>query len=270
MASWCRAGLTAAVVAAVMAGGCTTPKPPALEPGSLWDRVRNGTTPGLVLQTALVDRPAGDEYLTTGLWATAGRPLPHQLAALLGHNGIRVGVLTGVIPGEFAAVMTVDAELLAPTNRTFTAGRPRVVPVSGPAAAVSVTATADLAADPVPVELTNAECGLQITAGPTAADRVKLVCEVQVQHGDKQALLALSPDAGGFTRQEKKPLKAFPALTFEVVLGPDDYLVVGPTDAPAGKLGGAFFLASDPVRARQRLLVIRAGRAGGAAGGRSG
>ena len=239
------------------------PKVKPFAAGSLWDQVRGGSAPGLVLRTALVDRPAGDGYLNAGLWAAASRPLPHETAALLGHNGIRVGVISGVIPGEFDALMKADAELLAHTDRTFQPGRPRVVPVSGPAAKLVLATTADLAADPVPLTLTGAECGLQITATPTATDLVKLVCEVQIQHGDSQAMLTLGADGVGFSRTEKKPLQAFPALTFELTVGPDDYLVVGPTDSPAGKLGAAFFLDSDSVRARQRLLVVRAGRLAG-------
>jgi hypothetical protein len=122
-----------------------------------------------------------------------------------------------------------------------------------------------LAADAVPVELTAAECGLSVTARPGEGDRVTLVCEPQVQHGDKQAWLKPSADGTEFTRRDAKPLEAFPTLAFEVTLGPQDYLLIGPADDPADTLGQAFFYAATESRARQRVLVIRALR-GPAAG----
>ncbi len=261
-------GRVLAVAATLLAAGCLLPKAADLRPATLWDRVRGGTTDGLVVRTGLLDRPAGDAYLGQGVWATAGRPLPPELTTLLAHNGLRVGVFTGIIPGEFDKLIRSDAALVDARDRPLQPGRSKVVPVNGPVDRVALAVLADLAADPSPLDLTAVECGLQITARPTGSDLVELVCEPQIQYGDKQTLLKPTSDNTGFTSQERKPLKTFPALTFTVTLGPADYLLVGPTAEPAGKLGGAFFVDATPDQVRQRVLVVRAGRQPGPVEGR--
>jgi hypothetical protein len=42
-----------------------------------------------------------------------------------------------------------------------------------------------------------------------------------------------------------------------VSVGPQDYLVIGPTELPVGKLGGAMFLTDNDGRNRMRVLVVR-------------
>jgi hypothetical protein len=203
--------------------------------------------------------------LSRGLWASAGAPVPHELAALLAQNGLRVGVLTGMVPGEFDQLITSEHAAISPTHRTLQPNKPKVVPVNGPLGRCSYRVVHDLAADPARVELTGAECGLSVTARPADGGRVTLLCEPQVQHGEKQAWLKPTTDGSGFARRDAKPLEAYPTLAFEVTLGPQDYLVVGPADDPVDTLGQAFFYAAAEDRVRQRVLVIRALRGPAAA-----
>lgn len=230
-----------------------------------YDRIRAMSGSGLAVRTVLLERPAGDPFLSRDLWASAGKPLPHEQSALLARNGLRVGVLTGLVPGEFDQLVTSEHAAVNPMHRTMQPNKPKVVPVNGPLARCSYRAVPDLAADPVPVELTAAECGLSVTARPAGGDRVTLACEPQVQHGDKQAWLKPSADGTEFTRRDAKPLESYPALGFEVTLGPQDYLLLGPADDPADTLGQVFFTTATEDRARQRVLVIRALRGPAAA-----
>jgi hypothetical protein len=87
-----------------------------------------------------------------------------------------------------------------------------------------------------------------------------LHCELQVQHGDRQGWLKPSADGTAFAREDHKPLAAYPTLSWEVTVGPSDYLVVGAAEQPADTLGQAFFFAAGDGRQRQRVLVVRAGR----------
>ena len=252
---WKASGLLVLVCAA--ATGCLFRGSDSRSAG-WYDRVRAMTGSGPAIRTVLIERPAGDPFLSRGLWASAGKPLTHEQSALLARNGLRVGVLTGMVPGEFEQLITSEHATINPMHRTLQPNKPKVVPVNGPLERCSYRAFHDLAADPTPVELAAAECGLSVTARPGEGDRVTLVCEPQVQHGDKQAWLKPSADGTEFTRRDAKPLEAFPTLGFEVTLGPQDYLVVGPADEPADTLGQAFFYAATENRARQRVLVIRA------------
>jgi hypothetical protein len=227
---------------------------------ALLDRARSPApgTGGLLLNTRLIEQPLGDAYLNAGLWDAAARPLGHEQSALLARNGLRVGVLSGVLPDPFDRLVHSEATTVSPMLRTVVPGQAKVVPVNGPLEQCSYLTVSELAADPQPVELTSAECGLAVTAVPAAGRRVKLTCAFQVQHGDKRAWLAETADGSEFTRRDRKPMETFPGLTFEVTVEPDDYLLVGPTADPIDTLGQAFFVTPDGLP-RQRVLVIRAG-----------
>lgn len=240
-----------------VSAGCL-PKAEQLRPAAIWDRMRGAGPGGFVVRSALIERPAGDAYLNRGLWAEAGRPLAPELTALLGQNGLRVGVFTGVLPGEFDRLVQTGHSTIDAMDRSFAPGRAKVLPVNGPSDRAAFRLLTDLAASPVPCDFVAVECGFSVTASKFDGDRVKLVLEPQLQHGDKQLYLKASADETGFTRQDRKPLEAYAALTFEVTVGPKDYLIVGPTADPADTLGSAFFFHATPDRVRQQLLVIRA------------
>ncbi|MFO0849527.1 MAG: hypothetical protein U0871_13370 [Gemmataceae bacterium] len=252
----------------VVAAGCFSPD---LGPrqANWFDRVREQTgaalADGLVLRTGLIELPPGDPFLTTELWAAAGKPVPHEQAVLLARNGLRVGVLGGLTPARFDALTASDATFKFGTDRTFKPGAPRVVPVNGPLDRAAVRTVADLSADPAERTFTAAECGLSVTARPAAGGRVTLTCEPQVQYGDKELFLTAAADGSGFARTDHKPREAYPALRFEVTLAADEYLVVGPTAEPDGTLGQALFFDAADGRVRQRVLVIRATAGAGGA-----
>lgn len=223
--------------------------------------VRGLTTPGpdgLYVQTTFIEQPAGDAYLTKGLWAAAGKPLAHELVTLLAMNGLRVGVFTGNPPGEFDRLISSDHTTINPTFRTMQPGKPKVIPVNGPIDQLDYRAVTVLTADPTRTSGTDAECALSLTAWPADNNRVRLVCELLVQHGDRQSWIAPTSDGTAFTRQERKTLETFPTLSWEVMLSPGDYLVVGATDDPVGTLGHAFFFPTVNGVVRQRVFVTKA------------
>lgn len=252
-----------------LATGCVLPKEVGSRTAGWYDRVRGGTgnpagAGGLYLQTALLDRAAPDPFLSGDLWSTtaATNPLSAEQSALLELNGVRVRVVGGIPPAQLVSLLSSE-DALSPMARTVRPGTPKVVPVNGPVDAARFAVRRDLKADPSPTELTDVECGLAVTARPADGGRVTLRCAPQVQFGDRQQYLKPTADGTGFARQEQKPLDAYPTLGFEVTVGPGEYLVVGPTADPAGTLGQAFFYATAGDRVRQRVLVVRAGKAGG-------
>ena len=247
---------------AAAAAGCF-PRVEDIRPKAIWSRFGGSTPNDMLLRTMLVERAAGDAYLSNELWAGATRPLTHELSTLLAHNGFLVGIHSGVLPGEFERLMHTESSVVDPKERTFRPGKSRVVPIHGPIPLMQCKVLADLAADPAARTYTALECGLSVTANPIHADRVKLLCEPQVQFGDKELSLKPTADNSQFTRQERKPLETFNTLTFEVTLGPDDYLLFGPTENPADRLGQAYFVPVTAERARQRVLIVRALRPAG-------
>jgi hypothetical protein len=254
-----RPGLLIGVVLLAACVGCF-PKAEQLRPDAVWDRLRGANPDAFIVRTMLVEAPAGDDSLTRDAWATAGRPLRHELSALLAQNGLRVGTFTGVLPGDFERLTRTPHATLDAMDRSFTPGKPKVVPVNGPLDHLTYRDRTDLAAEPTPWDFAAVECGFSVTIAAAAGNAVKLTFEPQLQHGDKQLFLKPTADGTAFARDDRKALKGYPALAFDVTLGPKDTLVIGPTADPAETLGGGFFLSAANDRVRQRVLVVRAAK----------
>ena len=212
-------------------------------------------TTGVILTTGLIELPPGDPYLTDQLWRDATDPLPHKLSGLLLRNGVRVGVLGGLKPARFDALLASEATFRHGTHRTLPAGVAKVIPMNGPIDRCDLTHFADLTGPGRPLAMTAAECGLSVTGGP-ADGGVRLRLEPVAQYGDKELGVRLT-DAG-LTRDDHRPREVFPALAVEVTLSAGEYLVVGTTADPGDTLGRALFLDATESRVRQRVLVVRA------------
>jgi len=143
--------------------------------------------------------------------------------------------------------------------RTSSIGRPRVVPVNGPLPKCELEYTSSFEAGAERRVYPSAECGLQVIAIPTQNGGMKLKCELQIQHGERQPFLQPSADGSNLTRQDQRPAESFTTIAWEVTLDREAALVVGPTEEPMGTLGQAYFFAGDADRPRQRILVIQAG-----------
>ncbi len=257
-------GLAAAAVC-----GCL---PTAGEPAGGWvSRMRPLAPPAappdaVVLHTALLDRPFPDPYLDDALWAAAGQPLPAEVRALLAENGLRAGVVGGVVPGEFQKLLTSELSCVNPREMRFSAGKATVAAVNGPVDAAAFDVLADLGGEPRRVALDQARFGVSVAPRVGPDGRVTLACEPQAQHGDRREWLRPTEDGTGFAWHEETPVEKFPPLAFELTVGPTEYLVIGAFADRPGTLGDAAFRADANGRPRQRVLVLRA--APGAPAGR--
>lgn len=208
----------------------------------------------VAFDTKLLEQPVGEPFLDNRLWRETSDPLPHQLTALLAANGLRVGVLTGGTTWEFARLADQECTVIAPTRRRTSAGKPKAIPVNGPLDRCTADVTPAFTDDARKLDLKAAECGLIATATPRPTGKVAVRCEFHLQHGEKRAWW--TPTAGGgFERTEGRTTEAFPTLTFEVELDPDDALVVGPTRGTEESLGAAYFHTADG--SKQRVLVVK-------------
>jgi hypothetical protein len=214
-------------------------------------------TTGVILTTGLIELPPGDPFLTAGLWREASDPLPHAASGRLARNGLRVGVLGGLKPARFDALLASEATFRDAHHRTLPPGAGKVIPVNGPLDRCAFAHFADLTGPGRSLTLTAAECGLSVSGGP-AVGGVKLRLEPVIQHGDKELGLKLAADGSGITRDDRRPREAFPTLGVELTLAAGDYLVVGSTPDPGDTLGRALFFHESDSRVKQRVLVVRA------------
>lgn len=213
----------------------------------------------IVLRTVLLERPTGDPYLCTDLWTSTMKPLPPETAALLAENGLRVGTFPSNAPADLLERINAGDGTVRPSETTANFGEAKVLPINGPIPQSTFQVFDDIGAKPNWYEMTNVSFGLAVT-GTTENGKLKLVFEPKAQHGDRQGWLRPTLDGIGFVRQDQKEIERFSKLAFELAILPGEYLVIGPTEQPATKAGGAMFVTDANGGSRMRVLVVRAWR----------
>jgi hypothetical protein len=217
---------------------------------------------GVYVQSVLIERPIGDALLDRELWA-AGLPAARDATrALLCENGLRATVLGGNLPAGFHRAFASGSETVSPQELRFATRKDTVIPTAGPTDPCEYEVLTGLGGTRARVSLRQAQSGVLVRPEPTTDGRVKLWCEPQVQHGQRQDWLRPTADGTQFVVQGELPLERYPALGFEVILAPGEFLVIGwPADQP-GTLGEVMFAVEAGGQPRQRVLVLRAGRSG--------
>jgi hypothetical protein len=213
----------------------------------------------VLLHTRLIEQPLGDEYLSHTLWTQTANPLPHGSSAVLGANGIRVGLISGVIPADLERLATSEAAIVDASLRIVLSDLPKPVPIKSSGEMVNLEVVRTSGDAPESIEISNAEFALIVTATPTTDGQVKVRCEPRIQHGEKQPHWGPTADGTSFERNDLRPTEQFPTLAWEVTLARHEVLLVGSTEEEApGNLGATFFRLRDTLRQRQRVLAIQA------------
>jgi hypothetical protein len=241
--------------------GCTDP--PTVNPHSLFDRFRPLQTPAgpdvVEMQVALIERPLYDSFLVHDLWAEVDEQilsLPQKLA--LDENGFRVGQVGGFAPTGLQKLLVSERSNANPRRIYVHAGNPASLTL-GP---VMPVCRFELPRDgeAIPVSLDQAECLLSVVPSLAGEDRIKLAFTPQIRYGQAQAVPRPTEDRQGFILRSEQPNKTFAALTWEVTLAPNQYVLVGArTDRPQS-LGHQSFLRGDEPVPVQRLLALRVSR----------
>lgn len=213
----------------------------------------------LLLQSTLIDQPLGTPFLEHDVWLATTSPLSHRDEAMFERNGLRLGVLSGIIPSEFERLISAEESTLNPMMRTLPPNSAKVIPIVGPLPECEFTAANTLFETAETFHYEDVEAGLSIVGEPLNLDRIRLYCELRLQHGDKQSYLEPSDDGSRFTKTNRKPLHDFPTLKWTVDLDRNDFLILGPTVNPANSIGGTLFFDETPGRVRHHILVLRAG-----------
>jgi hypothetical protein len=212
---------------------------------------------GAYVEALLVERPVGDAVLDHDLWHSAKPPMPAETAVLLAENGLRVRVVTGSLPPAFRRLLETDA--IEPHGYTFGTRPDVVVPTATPPDPCTFRVLADVAGARKDVSLKAARCGVLVRPTWGGDGKLRVWCEPQVQHGERVDRFEPNGDGTGLTVTGEVPTERYPGLGFEVILGPDDHLVIGSPSAAEGTLGEAAFTAEADRQTRQRVLLIRGG-----------
>ncbi|HUR53062.1 MAG TPA: hypothetical protein VMZ71_02945 [Gemmataceae bacterium] len=252
------------VCAAVVAAGC-------LDKASRPDapvRARSfgPTSPpaeGVYIDHVLIEQPVGDPFLNRELWSVGPAAAPPSVTALLAENGLRASVIGGNLPPKFQALVGSEPDTVNARRFVFGSAKEHVVPTAGPTDPCTFDLLTDLAGKRTQVTLRQARSGVMVRPEATADRRIKVWCEPQIQHGERQEYLRPTADATQFVMQGEVPTERYTGLGFEAALGPNEYLVIGWSADESANLGSAMFGVEAAGRKRQRVLVIRAGQLGG-------
>ena len=240
--------------------GCVAPKTHT----TAWlDRFRHLGGPkgpdAVMMDVALIERPLGDGYLNRTLWTVADEQvIALESRAILEDNGFRIGQIGGITPVELQTLLTSERSCANPRRITSKAGKPAQL-LLGPAVA-ACKFQIERQGQPVPVDLAQAECTLEVTPTLTPDGRTKLRFVPIVQHGVPELKPRPTADRSGWMLAEEKPSQRYDEMAWEVTLAPNEYVVVGGRFERPETLGHQCFLRRDEQTPVQRLLVIRTGR----------
>jgi hypothetical protein len=244
-----------------VAGGCT---PTEKVSSTSWlpglSAFRGPVGPDVVrMEVALLERPLGDPYLNQDLWQFADeRVVGPDRKAAVEEGGFRVGQVSGrLTPPGLLALLTSPRCCVNPRGVSVHAGHPTPLDL-GPVLPVC-RFQIDRDGQPAPAEFTEAQCRLMVV--PSLADDGTLTLRFtpQVVHGSAEHVYRVSDDHSGLTMVSQRPTQEYPELSWEAVLPPDEYLVIGGRYDRPGTLGHECFVRPDEPAPVQRLLVIRAG-----------
>jgi hypothetical protein len=243
--------------------GCTLP---AHVKGTSWvDALRSGTAVGpnmVLIETALIERPVGDPYITRELWQDADELfVDFDKQEALHANGLRVGQIIGAPSAGFQTLLLSPrfcrnpSRLMVPSGKTVTQYLGPVLPHSSFDVVLGDTRTG--------LEVDKAGFAFDVQATLTRDGRTRLVFTPKVETAENALPFRASPEEGSWVLQVERPSRKFAPLGWEVTLAPGQYLVVGSLSDKAGTFGSAALVQEDDETAVQRLFVIRTNRSGG-------
>jgi len=248
-----------AVPLVVLLAGCLWPRTTG---GVNWTRPFSGPVGAdvIAIEVAVLEVPAGDRFINASLFTQIDdQILSPEIRQRLDENGLHVARVNGRPPDALLDLLTSE-------RSNHNARHVRVRSNNGtnvPLGSVREVCQFQLAADGKEemIALEQAQCMLQVT--PALADEGKITVQFlpQIQHADRKRQGQLIPTIA-LALQGNHATDSYPALRWEVVLNPNEYVVVGTRFDKSQSLGYRFFVTAEGEKPTQRLLAIRTSRFG--------
>jgi hypothetical protein len=211
------------------------------------------------MDVALVATAAGDPFVNEELWAQADdQVLSLEQKALLDDNGFRVGQVGGVPPAGLQALLTSKRTCSDPRHIQQHAGKPTRLSL-GPVLPVCEFQIRQEDRT-IPVVLEQAECTLVVVPTLTPDGRTRLRCTPEIPHGHVTVGPQPDHDRTLWMLQKQQPTESYPALSWEVTLAANEYVIVGGRFDRPESLGHQCFIRTGEAVPQQRLLAIRTTR----------
>jgi hypothetical protein len=211
------------------------------------------------MDVAILELPIGDRTINEDIWALADeQAFSMEAKAVLDDNGFRVGQVGGITPPELQALLTSERSCTQSRRIQLHADNPHYVTLGS--AATPCRFQLHQGRDEVPVALEKGQYSLVVVPTLTEEGRTKLRFTPQIQTGSPRLLPRPKGDGSGWEWQEQRTAEDYTAMSWEVTLAPNEYVLVGGRYDCPNTLGNASFIRPDEPKPVQRLLVIRTAR----------
>jgi hypothetical protein len=226
---------------------------------------------GVIVEVAPLIVPIGDRYANDEIWTTTDEQiLPAATRVRLEENGLRVGVVSsGRTPDGLQKLLT--SKRSNPDNNSDLFQRTDGGTITCKPLAELPHCEFPLRGDEQPEvkSFDSAKCRFEIVPSVAGEGKVRLVFTPQIEFDDQEKWKRLNPGVA-LPVQGQRSTESFVSMRWEVVLGLNDYAVVGARFDKRPSLGFLFFVNADSEKPSQRLLAVRAyqlraGRSGGEA-----
>lgn len=245
----------------VLLVGCITSE--SARPKNWWGKLKPFQGPAgndvVMMDVALLERPVGDLYINQDFWRTADEQvIALERKAVMEDNGFRIGQVGGITPVGLQALLTSDRSCVNPRRIQLHADNATTLTLGPAMPRCQFQVHEEGQARPATFE--GATCSLVVVPSLTREGRTRLHFTPQIQYGQAALLPQPAADRSGWEMQEQRPTERYDALSWDVTLASNEYVVIGACFDKPDTLGHQSFIRRDEVTPLQRLLVIRTAR----------
>lgn len=215
------------------------------------------------IEIALIERRVGDKYINTDVWSYINEQvIDIDRKPAVEANGFRTGTVVGSVPAGLHALLTSERCCINPRCYMMPVGKERRIMLNSPQSKFCY----DIKDNGLTIseELASARCSLMVVPSFTDDGRTCLKFTPQVEHGETIPSMHAAKDLSGWVLEYGPKKKQYRQLSWEVVLSPNEYYIVGGLVELPNSLGMQCFLDKSYGTPVQRMLVLRiASTAGG-------
>ena len=213
----------------------------------------------IAVDVAFIECPYGDRFLAEELWQRGDEHIDLDVQPVLEENGLRVCRMGGVLPDRLQALLSSPRTCTQPRRLRADLGEPTPVLVGSkhPYLAIQYR-DGNKARD---IQLAQAQCLFDITPIKGEDDILRLRFRSRLRHGRPLIETKVANEPGGSLRwsmEKSEPTEELPAVTWELPVRPDEFIVIGTRLDRTGTFGQACFLSPEKANRKQTVLVLRA------------
>jgi hypothetical protein len=213
----------------------------------------------VLMHVVLLERPVGDRYLNEGLWPMVDESgIPSEHKWVLERNGFRTGQVGGLPPPELLALLTSERSCVNPQQVRLHVGSSKDVLLGPVQAACRFQVEQEGREDDVVLQ--QAQMMLSVVPALVPDGRIRLTFTPVVEHGERRLMPGPAEDHSCLVLRPQRDVNRYPALSWDVTLAPNEYVVVGARYDRPESLGYQAFVRADESPPVQRLLAIRTSR----------